>query len=117
MLIRPLSCVVDYVTGLNASLHRISSIPLTKSQRGWLVTVLMGLIVAGSFNWAAFARRSLGAFKESRLRWVFRHANRSWAHLLQVVEMRQAKHIDLCDRGSLSIKQKINQIILAFIKR
>ena len=83
MLIRPLSCVVDYVTGLNASLNRISSIPLTKSQRGWLVTVLMGLIVAGSFNWAAFARRSLGAFKESRLRWVFRHANIAWAHLLQ----------------------------------
>ncbi len=26
----------------------------------------MGLIVAGSFNWAAFARRSLGSFKESK---------------------------------------------------
>ena len=75
--------MVDYVTGLNASLNRISAIPLTKSQRGWLVTVLMGLIVAGSFNWAAFARKSLGAFKESRLRWVFRHANIAWTHLLQ----------------------------------
>ena len=50
MLIRPLSCVVDYVTGLNASLNRIAATSLTKSQRGWLVTVLMGLIVAGSFN-------------------------------------------------------------------
>ena len=83
MLIRPLSFVVDYVTGLNASLNQITATPLTKSQRGWLVTVLIGLIVAGSFNWAAFARRSLGAFKESRLRWVFRHANIAWAHLLQ----------------------------------
>ena len=83
MLIRPLSCIADYVNGLNASLNRIAATPLTKSQRGWLATVLMGLIVAGSFNWAAFSRRSLGAFKESRLRWVFRHAGIAWAHLLQ----------------------------------
>ena len=45
MLIRPLGCVVDYVIGLNASLNRIAATPLTKSQRGWLVTVLMGLSV------------------------------------------------------------------------
>ena len=83
MLIRPLSCVVDYVAGLNASLNRISSTPLTNSQSGWLVTVLMGLIVSGSFNWAAFSRKSLGEFKESRLRWIFRHANIAWSHLLQ----------------------------------
>lgn len=83
MLIRPIDCVVSYVTGLNASLKRLSSAPLTKSQSAWLVTVLMGLIVAGSFNWAAFSRRSLGAFKESRLRWIFRHANIAWTSLLQ----------------------------------
>lgn len=71
------------MNSLNASLNRIAATPLTKSQRGWLVTVLMGLIVAGSFNWAAFARRSLGAFKESRLRWVFRHASIAWTCVLQ----------------------------------
>jgi hypothetical protein len=83
MLIRPLSCVLDYVTGLNASLKQISSNSLTKSQCGWLVTVLMGLIVAGGFNWAAFARKSLGEFKESRLRWIFRNSRIAWGHLLQ----------------------------------
>jgi hypothetical protein len=82
MLIRPLDFVVNYVTGLNSSLKRIGS-SLTKSQRAWLVTVLIGLIVAGSFNWAAFSRRSLGAFKESRLRWIFRHAKIAWTQLLQ----------------------------------
>ena len=92
MLIRPLSCVVDYVTGLNASLNRIAATPLTKSQRVWFVAVLMGLIVAGSFNWAAFARRSLGSFKESRLRWVFRHANIAWAHLLQASDAQVLSH-------------------------
>lgn len=62
---------------------QISSTQLTKSQRGWFVTVLMGLIVAGSFNWAAFSRKSLGRHKESALRWVFRHANIAWGRILQ----------------------------------
>jgi hypothetical protein len=83
MLIRPLNFVVDYVAGLTASLKQISSIQLTKSQRAWFVIVLMGLIVVGNFNWAAFARKSLGKFKESRMRWVFRHAKIAWSSLLQ----------------------------------
>ena len=83
MLIRPVDCVVNYVAGLNTSLKRISSASLTKSQCVWLVTVLMGLIVAGSFNWAAFARRSLNAYKESRLRWIFLHAKIAWSYLLR----------------------------------
>ncbi len=83
MLIRPIDCVVSYVTGLNTSLKQISSTSLTKSQSMWLKTVLMGLIVAGSFNWAAFTRRSLGTYKEGRLRWIFRHANIAWDYLLQ----------------------------------
>ena len=83
MLIRPIACVVNYVTTLNESLKKISSKKLTKSQRVWLTIVLMGLIVAGSFNWAAFERRSLGEHKESGLRWIFRHAKIKWARLLQ----------------------------------
>src|SRR5271165_2475610 len=83
MLIRPLSHIVAYVTLLNESLKQISSKELTKSQRYWLVAVLMGLIVTGSFNWAAFERRSLGEFKEGRLRWVFNRAKIAWAKLLQ----------------------------------
>lgn len=83
MLIRPLSHIVAYVTLLNESLKQISSKELTKSQRYWLVAVLMGLIVTGSFNWAAFERRSLGEFKESRLRWIFNRAKIAWEKLLQ----------------------------------
>ena len=83
MLIRPLRCAVDYVTALNASLQKLSVAPLTRTQGKWLVTVLMGIIVTKRFNWAAFARRSQGESKESQLRWVFRHANIPWAHLLK----------------------------------
>ena len=83
MLIRPVDCIINYVTGLNASLKQMSFRSLTKSQCVWLMTVLMGLIVASRFNWAEFARRSLGKFKESRLRWMFLHATMAWSYLLQ----------------------------------
>lgn len=92
MLIRQIDCIVDYITELNLSLKHISSTSLTKSQCGWLSTILIGLIVAGSFNWAAFARRSLGAFKESRLRWIFRHANIAWTYLLQASVAQVVSH-------------------------
>ena len=95
MLIRPISCVVDYVTGLSASLERISATQLTKSQQNWFIVILMGLIVAGSFNWAAFARKSLGQFKESRLRWMFRHAHIAWSYLLQASVSQVIAHYEL----------------------
>ena len=78
MLIRQIGFVVNYVSGLNAALKRLSSHSLTKIQCHWLVAVLMGLIVSGTFNWAAFSRRSLGEFSESRLRWMFRYAKIAW---------------------------------------
>lgn len=95
MLIRPIACIVDYVTALNIALKQIKSQPLTRSQRLWLMTILMGLIVTGSFNWAAFERRSLGEFKESGLRWVFRHAKIAWACLLQASISHILSHYNL----------------------
>lgn len=95
MLIRPIACVVNYVTALNESLKKISSKKLTKSQRVWLTIVLMGLIVTGSFNWAAFERRSLGEHKESGLRWVFRHAKIMWARLLQASVAHILSHYEI----------------------
>lgn len=83
MLVRPIACVVTYVTALNESLKMISAKQLTKSQRLWLAIVLMGLIVTNSFNWSAFERRSFGECEESRLRWIFRRAKMAWTHLLQ----------------------------------
>ena len=54
MLIRQMDFVVDYVAGLNAFLKKLKTSSLTQIQCSWLVTVLMGLIVAGSISWAAF---------------------------------------------------------------
>ena len=43
----------------------------------------MGIIACGCFNWASFERKSLGSFKEGRLRWFFQHAKIAWGSLLQ----------------------------------
>jgi len=83
VLIRPLKFVVDYISALSGSLDSISSQKLSQSQQTWFVTILMGIITSGCFNWASFERKSLSAFKESRLRWVFQNAKIAWGSLLQ----------------------------------
>jgi len=83
MLICKPDFVVKYITELNTSLKNLKTSSLTQIQCNWLVTVLMGLIVAGSLNWAAFTRRSLGVCNESQLRWMFRYAKIRWDLLLQ----------------------------------
>ncbi len=83
MLITPVDCISDYVTGLNATLKQISAHALTKIQSNWLVVILIGLMVTGCFSWAGFMRSSLGKFDENRLRWIFRYAKIAWDYLLQ----------------------------------
>ena len=83
MLIRQMDFVVRYVADLNVSLKKLKTSSLTQIQCNWLVTVLMGLIVAGNLSWAAFSRRSLGVSNESQLRWMFRYAKIAWDLLLQ----------------------------------
>lgn len=95
MLIRPLKFVVDYVTALNATLKQISATELTNTQRRWLVVILIGIVVTGQFNWASFERRSLGEFKESRLRWIFRRATMAWSRLLEASVAHVISHYGL----------------------
>jgi hypothetical protein len=83
MLIHSLSTVTTYINDLDASLQRLNpSYRLTAIQKAWLGTVLMGIIVTGMLNWAAFERRSLGASPQSRLRWMFSWAKIKWESLL-----------------------------------
>lgn len=95
MLIRQVDCVVKYIAGLNDSLKTLTSTVLSKSQCKWLATVLMGIIVAGSFNWAAFSRHSLGAFSEERLRWMFCYANIAWHLLLRASVAHLISHYEI----------------------
>ena len=84
MLIQSLPHVTQFVTGLNQTLTTYKpSASLSGCQQRWLCAVLMGIVVTGTLNWAAFERRSLRAFKESRLRWMFSQAKLAWPLLLQ----------------------------------
>ena len=90
MLIRPLSVVTGFLDNLNQSLQTIKpGARLTNSQKAGLALIMMGIIVTGVLNWAAFGRRSLGKVKPSRLRWVFYSAKIAWELLLQA----SVKHI------------------------
>jgi hypothetical protein len=92
MLIREMDFVVDYIAGLEASLKALKTTSLTRIQCHWLAAVLVGIIVSGNLSWAAFSRRSLGAFKESQLRWMFRYAKIAWDLLLQASVARLMSH-------------------------
>jgi len=95
VLIRPLKFVINYISALSTSLDAIGSRKLSQGQQTWFVTILMGLITSGCFNWASFERKSLGSFKESRLRWVFHHAKIAWGSLLQASTRVVLSHYNL----------------------
>ena len=59
MLIRPLSMVTRFIDELNDSLQVLKpQAKLSFIQKAWLRTVLMGIVVTGMLNWAAFERRN-----------------------------------------------------------
>ncbi len=96
MLIHPLSIVTTFIDELNTSLQQLkSSAQLTAIQKVWLGTVLMGITVTGMLNWAAFERRSLGAFSQDRLRWIFSWAKIQWESLLFASVMQILKTYDI----------------------
>ena len=75
---------------------------LSPCQQAWLHTVLVGILVTGTLNWAAFERRSLKAYKQSSLRWMFYHAKIIWPRLLQCSVRCVLTHYGLT-RGVLAI--------------
>lgn len=90
MLIRSLPIATEFINELNNSLQTLKpSARLSFIQRAWLGTVLVGIIVTGVLNWAAFERRSLGTYSQNRLRWMFRWAKIKWDLLL----VASVKHI------------------------
>ena len=59
VLIQSLPCVTQFVDGLNRSLKSCKrSAALSAGQRVWLSTVLVGIVVTGTLNWAGFELRT-----------------------------------------------------------
>ncbi len=57
VLIDSLPCAKQYVLHLNDTLKSSkASAGLTACQCTWLITVLVGILVTGTLNWAAYER-------------------------------------------------------------
>ncbi len=83
MIIQPLPCANLFVETLNEALRSADpAAGLTRIQRAWLVTVLMGIVVTDMLCWAAFERRGINRFTQSQLRWMFTSAKLAWSRLL-----------------------------------
>jgi hypothetical protein len=79
MLIHPLSVVTKFIDELNVSLQSLKpSAQLTTIQKAWLFVNLVGIVVTGMLNWAAFERLRYGVHSQSRLRWMFCWAKIKW---------------------------------------
>jgi hypothetical protein len=84
MIIQPLPCVTLFVETLNESLRTVDpKAELTRIQRAWLITILMGIIVTDMLCWAAFERRGLDRFTQGQLRWMFTSGRLAWSHFLR----------------------------------
>ena len=103
MLVHALPCAQQYVGHLDGALKNLkASAALSTRQSAWLVAVLVGIVVTGVLNWAAFERRSLGFFAQSQLRWMFYRAKIAWPLLLQASTGLVLQHYGIC-RGVLVI--------------
>lgn len=103
MLIRPLPVVSQLLDALNDSLRTITpSAQLTRTQKVILTTLIMGVMVTQTLNWAAFERRSLGQFKSTQLCWIFYHAKISWQRLLQASVLTILTHYGIT-QGTLTL--------------
>jgi len=84
MLIRSVSTARSFLDALNESLKTIDpSARLSLAQKTTLVVIMMGIIVTGTLNWAAFERGTLKRNKPSQLRWIVYCAKIHWELLLQ----------------------------------
>ena len=103
VLIRPLSVVTVFLDALSDSLKTITpSAQLSAIQKITLTTLIMGIIVTETLNWAAFERRSLGKFKSTSLCWMFYSAKIKWHHMLQASVRNILAHYGLTE-GTLCI--------------
>ena len=84
MLIRSHPVVTAFLDSLSDSLKSIKpSAKLTSIQKLVLTTLIVGILVTETLNWAVFERMSLGKFKSTRICWIVYSAKIAWQHMLQ----------------------------------
>lgn len=108
MLIQHLPCATTYIDQLHQALLGLkASAKLSLTQRLWLTTVLMGIVVTRKLNWAAFERSSLNEYSQDRLRWIFCCSKIPWEYLIYASTKALIKHYGVSS-GTLSIDDSDN---------
>lgn len=108
MLIQHLPCATTYIDQLHNALSELkTSAKLSRAQRLWLTTVLMGIIVTRKLSWAAFERRSLNEYSQGKLRWMFCFSKMPWELLICASTRVLIKHYGITS-GTLSIDDSDN---------
>jgi hypothetical protein len=84
VLIRSHPVVTAFLDSLSDSLKSIKpSAKLTSIQKLVLTTLIVGILVTETLNWAVFDRMSLGKFKSTRICWIVYSAKIAWQHMLE----------------------------------
>ena len=108
MLIQHLPCATSHIDQLQQALRDLKvSAKLSLTQKLWLTTVLMGIVVTRQLNWAAFERSSLNEYSQDRLRWMFCYSKVPWEYLICASTKILIKHYDVSS-GTLSIDDSDN---------
>lgn len=108
MLIQHLPCATTYIDQLYQALKELkASAKLSLTQRLWLTTVLMGIVVTRQLNWAAFERRSLNKYSQEGLRWMFGCSKMPWEYLIHASTKALIQHYGVSS-GTLSIDDSDN---------
>ena len=103
MLIQPLPCATTYTDQLCQALQELkASAKLSVTQKIWITTVLMGIIITRKLNWAAFERSTLNEYRQDGLRWMFSHSKMPWDLLINASTKIVIKHYAVTS-GTLTI--------------
>jgi hypothetical protein len=103
VLIQPLPCATTYIDQLCQALRELkASAKLSITQKVWLTTVLMGIVMTRKLNWAAFERSSLNEYRQDGLRWMFSHSKMPWESLIRASTKVLIKHYGITS-GTLTI--------------
>jgi hypothetical protein len=103
VLIQPLPCATTYIDQLCQALRELkASAKLSITQKIWLTTVLMGIVMTRKLNWAAFERSSLNEYRQDGLRWMFSHSKMPWKSLIHASTKVLIKHYGITS-GTLTI--------------
>ncbi|WP_236985606.1 hypothetical protein [Marinagarivorans cellulosilyticus] len=97
------SCATTYIDQLFEALRELTaSAKISRPQKLWLTTVLMGIVITRKLNWAVIEGSKLNEYRQDGLRWMFSHSKMPWESLISASTRVLIKHYSITS-GTLTI--------------